>query len=461
MKIIKNVLTFILLALAFTSLGAEYQWFNGKDHLFYRIDFENGNLFTANFKESWKFKEKIQLIDVQNFNLQQDFPRSQIELGESIYFFLGGTNRAFQYNFNEKYFRELKTSGQDGIDFGANFFKYRNKIYKIGGVGFWNVNNQLYEFDFQTNRWKYLQTEGQSSFGISDMFSYFDNKTGLLYSMDIFRFTLNPDEKEIALRTLNIKTKEWNEIGKVKNPILLQFFRKNADLVNNKIDNFHFLSGEPEWMYVMDFLNNQFYQYNGLEKHFYSDRFLGEYYESGKRKLVFCNLHQFDFSVNSYTVEFSDHSLRKYLKPLGILVEKEPLIDLNILIHPFIILLELFLIGIILFKAGIIFKKLSKPDIKNPEYENILQKILDLDKNEFSSEELNVIIKVVEKNPDTQRHYRSKFFVGFNRYIADQYKLEEVIKRKASERDKRYVTYSIDEKLIHYFKGINSNKFKP
>jgi hypothetical protein len=449
MKFFRFLLFLFLTSIIHNTYGGDFVWFNKKDLFFYKIDLETGNLSKRKKNSDWKFDKKVSLDSVNEGGLIQDFTLNPIYHHNSIYFFSAGTNRTFEYNFVENYFKEFESFDQKGVDFESFVFETNEGVFKLGGAGFWNVNNQFYQFNFSRNKWEYLPCYGESPMAVISNFSQYDPIENKIIILDVYETTIHKNLEKFAFYALDLKNRNWEKIGYLTHPRLVEYFNKFQGM-NTRLGDYNLLPIDNDY-FVLDFKRNKLYQYFGSERHFFHDKKFFEYNFEGEKYYIFGNHGIMDYS-QGYIVKFSQDKFFEKNSLIGDLYEP---VSMILPINSFHVYLSFSLILIFLLIIYFLNKKETKGLIRvdKNSYETILNKLLDLGVQEYNMEDINYVLGLEGKSSDTQRHYRSKFFTEFNKYFLENYKIESAIKRVQAKNDKRFMVYVLDEELVKMPKG--------
>ena len=72
----------------------------------------------------------------------------------------------------------------------------------------------------------------------------------------------------------------------------------------------------------------------------------------------------------------------------------------------------------------------------------------------ISTEELNQYLDISKKNVDIQKNQRNQFIKNINSKFQIKYNtMENIVERKSSDNDKRFVLYVVNEKYVGTLKS--------
>ena len=104
----------------------------------------------------WKndVPEILKQISQQKLIIDQVSSKDFISLGDTLYFAPDGTQYLFYWNELQRKLIRLDSCKFHGYNFQRYQFAYNNKIYSLGGYGFWQPQSILTSFDFRTHEWE-------------------------------------------------------------------------------------------------------------------------------------------------------------------------------------------------------------------------------------------------------------------------------------------------------------------
>ena len=88
-------------------------------------------------------------------SLFDTYPQNLIKQGKDIYIFINGSGRLYKaiFGVNGLKFIRLDSTINFGYNIGSFGFSYNNRIYSLGGYGYWRMNGQLRVFNEKAKQW--------------------------------------------------------------------------------------------------------------------------------------------------------------------------------------------------------------------------------------------------------------------------------------------------------------------
>lgn len=437
----KVILIFLIFSFIEHSIkGGELMWFDHATNAFYQVDLESGKLKKKEFESVWEDAGEFKVKVHNNKSYIQGFPRFSYRKGENLYLFARGIDRIFRVNQNKREIEEYVDKARRGVDFEFASYEWEEKLYKIGGVGFWNEYSQLYQYDFDLNRFNLIQTDGQPPKGVIEKFSILDSLKRRVVVMDIFEETYQNKQNELKIKALDLDTKTWEDLGMINHPILKNRFNNLNQGINNKIEGLLFLQ-LVEGKFILDLADNNLYEYLGNNHEWFNSIIIERFVKGGEVSFLITNPSNFDFSNNSRIQVFDKQKILKESKYRGEIYGKNFLAERKFFLHSVFLILA---IGFLVYLAN--WRKQTEGEISmelGPNYEWELQQLRAFSGEVISTEDLNQILKIGNKSNDTQRHYRSKFILAFNKEMFLRYGVKEALFRENDPSDNRYKIYRL------------------
>ena len=100
---------------------------------------------------------------------------------------------------------------------GSKIFQINDTIYKYGGYGYWQIQDLITYYDFRSNEWEILETDGKEVRGLVDSYSVEDDNIIYFFGGT----TIDKKNRKKVLKNYNIysfdfKTKKWDLHGRMK-----------------------------------------------------------------------------------------------------------------------------------------------------------------------------------------------------------------------------------------------------
>lgn len=405
-----------------------------------------------------------------------------------IYLVLMGSGRLYQIQKKAKGTYELiriDSTFHTGSNFGSINFFYKDTLFKLGGIGFWKINDYFTFFSNKTHEWELLGTKkGVFVYQSPDkgIIYYLDQLNGKLYlsnSIDQldFPYSLNNTFSDTC-RVFDFKEKKWQNLGKIT-PGLKELLQKSIDL-KSTIGSYLIFTSDLE-LYWLNFSTNQFSAlpkdkqaefrekwlklYKGYPKHLYQFVMGKKFYllrieDNGVLQYESIDLNSKDFIDSNAQPIYSNSFIDTILKMI------EP--GRPILGNIFIALLVIFLYSFYNIK---IKKKKTPIEIQSILYKNFYSALTSIEKEliqaiyecqikqeQISIKAINKIIGVQQKDTITQNKSRSDYFLRINQKFKLATRASELLIVKQREAtDKRIYNYNINSIFIDSMKALILN----
>lgn len=364
----------------------------------------------------------------------------------------------------------------EGYNFGAYTFVWKNKIYSLGGWGFWKTNGGLRYYDEKAREWYIVRLNEEIEFSqIRNSLVCPDlqnNRIYLVYveSHDVYEIT--PKEKEdtrYRVQCLNLETASWwKEPQFLSSDIRTEYLTDHRQIIPTKYGLI--MEGVGDFWGLFDFNNNKVYSLNPEKA-----GLLGANEVSNKKGFyisydsTMCLYNPLSDSITYIQLSAADFT------PTNLhLFNKEPFSFSKwwARMKYYIILSSLFILIIILLsrKRSARFQELQNADkTRTPEIDksspfmtalNELERsVLELILNnsiaeQFTSiDEINHVLGVKKKDPVIQNKLRSDCLQMINKKFAVYASTNDLlIERERTEFDKRVYQYSVNKRYIKKLK---------
>ncbi|MEY2794259.1 MAG: hypothetical protein RJA76_2251 [Bacteroidota bacterium] len=424
----------------------ELKWFNHDRKLLIKIDLKTNQVFKENItSRGFDFIGNLSSQHPEITSLDSHyFVIKEFKIKNRVIISLKGTSLVYELIKNDKTYqlKRLDNSSFKGFNFFAYQFVRKDTLFSIGGYGFWHYNNTLTFFDEKNKGWDIYKYSNDAPDAIAyDVCGYDDQNDGIWTFNFIKPEKIAEGGNDQFLYFFDFKTKKWEEKGKVNKALFSNY--------NNSIERACWIANKfafngKEGVILVDPLTNKV-SINDL-----SNRFLGNGNEliQEKDSLYVYNPKDMNPHEKYQVVKLSMNQFWEHFKP----------IEDSFLEHSYFqskstwfgILIAFLIIGY-LYVSNLYRKK--ENTIFNENELNIL-KILIHNESGLSTDELNQFLDISKKNIDIQKNQRNQFIKNINSKFQIKYGGDNLIERKSSESDKRFVSYRINEHYVSLLKSI-------
>lgn len=100
---------------------------------------------------SWSRENYFPTVDAQF----STYPQNLIKTGTDLYLFINGSGRLYQVTEGENgiQFTRIDSTTNFGYNIGSFGFSFHNRMYNLGGYGYWRMNGQLRVFNTEAHQW--------------------------------------------------------------------------------------------------------------------------------------------------------------------------------------------------------------------------------------------------------------------------------------------------------------------
>lgn len=463
MKILYTVLVFL-----FLSLNSDA--FNGI----------NNTLIEALLKE----KKEISYISWSRVNFFSTgdstfdtYPQNLIKTKNDLFVFINGSGRIYKVykDLNGLSFTRIDSTSHFGYNIGSFGFNYREKLYSLGGYGFWRMNGQLRVFNDREKEWDIIKLNKEIPFitGLTEGLLWYDSKNEKFYN----GFYIHKDEAvkssglgdseyiyEVML--LDLKGKIWNKIGDL-NPYIQKKIQQIKPITMSPWGQL-VLIGEK--IHLLDFKNNKILSLNINHPNYQTiirSHWSSVFYFSDST-LIFANKNKID-SVKFKYSDFNNTNEPLFTKASSDgykFLTAQNISYLFILISMLLLSYIYFLRKRINLKNGndnFVLKSASEPQTLFDELEIQLLELLIRNTESgktTTTDEQNKVLGLSKKNSEIQKKQRSDIILNINKKFAFITKNEEpIIQKRRTDIDKRAFEYFLEYSRIKELKSfINKNQ---
>lgn len=426
------------------SFGNSYElkWFNRERKLLIKIDLKTNQVLVENPKVkqfNYLGKLKTNHPEITSLNCNY-FDIKEFKLKNRPVISITGTSLVYQFIQKGDTF-ELERLDQSYFK-GYNFFAYqfvrKDTLFSIGGYGFWHYNNVLTYFDEKNKGWEIYKYNNEGPNEVDyEICGYDTNSDGI--------WTLNFNKPEIVIKGnseqqlyfFDFKTKKWKQKGSINKELFINYdgSSEKAKWIQNK-----FLFNLREGCFIVD-PNTNLVLLNDVTK----GRFWGngnDIIEQGDSTFIYESLELNHFEKYQ-KLKLPTNKIFSYFNPINDSFIKSSLFQskLNWVIA---LIASIF----ILLFIKIIYYLNNKISIFNETEITFLKILLSKDEG-ISTEELNQYLDIAKKNVDIQKNQRNQFIKNINSKFQIKYNtIENIVERKSSDNDKRFVLYVLNEKYV-------------
>ena len=368
--------------------------------------------------------------DTANFTYHMG-PMMFVSIGLDTFYNPEGFHLLYKLKDNKAY--RLDRSSYHGHNFGRLLFAHNNKIFLMGGYGFFTTNNLLEYFDLQLKEWNFIATLGDRPPYINGLLFKQDS---IIYLMNSFRSGnyAEADKLDPYLYLYNINSNYWKKY-KNNNAFGSTIFRRNFNLKNYSISisdektliinkaNLHYTFISNSELPVSDKYSN-FIEVQG-DTLYYTH--LGSL-ESNRNRIL--------MNVDSLFKANDDQSQQIILAGYSFL-HRSPYSFLMWLLLALAFILITFMV-----LKRIKNKEKSSQDLTKAVNDPLLSKLLNTKDAYITVEELDELLEIDHMEIESKKSKRHRIITQLN----EEY--PGIIIRKKDEEDKRRFLYLIDKKVF-------------
>lgn len=405
------------------------------------------------------------------------YPQNLIKTKDDLFVFINGSGRIYKVSkdLNGLSFSRIDSTSHFGYNIGSFGFNYREKLYSLGGYGFWRMNGQLRVFNEQEKEWDIIKLNKEIPFitGLTEGLLWYDTKNEKFYS----GFYIHKDEAvksnglgdseyiyEVML--LDLKGKLWNKIGDLN----LYIQKKIQQIKPITMSPWGQLVLIGEKINLLDFKNNKILSLNINHTNYQTiiRSHWGSVFYFSDSTLIFANKNKID------SVKFKYSDFKNTNEPLFTKASSDGYKFLTAQnISYLFILISMLLLSYIYFlrkrinlKNGndnFVLKSASEPQTLFDELEIQLLELLIRNTESgktTTTDEQNKVLGLSKKNSEIQKKQRSDIIVNINKKFAFITKNKEpIIQKRRTDIDKRAFEYFLDYSRIKELKSfINTNQ---
>ena len=385
----------------------------------------------------------------------------------------GQIYKALKWDDSFVEFQRIDSTDYFGYNFGAINFFVNDSLLSYGGYGFWHRNGVLRYFDLQ-NEWDRIKLNKEQPSLTNDYAFNKDQSKLFFYLNTSGNDAINEDPIIDSFYALDVQAKNIKTLGKAsidmkpftdKFSILTPYGRFYTNPINtgNNI--------------LLDIQNNRVYESINQGSNDYTQYLLKFCNDADKGVIFYQNGYmyaspspfnkidsiKFDITTfkktNQKIYTDLDTSQNEIPKAIGIAL----------------IILLFTSVGYLFYKKNKLGQKKSKLNIEIKETDSLftdlekgfLKELINRSgkKSYCTTDEINNLLGVAQKTIEIQKKARTDFITRINQKYKDYFKkLDSLIVRERSEKDKRSFHYSIDsdkQKFIEKYINDKSEKRRP
>lgn len=435
-------------------MGANYESFasdSTKNRLIASIMTYNKPISLISWQKDPFFSTQDSIFDTH--------PQNLIKTASGLYVFINGSGRLYKVvdKPNNFEFSRVDSTVNFGYNIGAFGFQYNNRIYNLGGYGYWRMNGQLRVFNEKAKQWDIVKLNREIPIltGISEGLIWYDVPAKKIYTAYYINRNeavkgddLDETQYVYNVMVLDLQKNEWSELGKLNS-----FLNGKLQIIKPiTISSWGQLISIGDKISLLDFKNNQILSlkttkeyYQSLARAFWGSSFYfkdSTLYYGNKSKIDSIQVHYADFITNNQPLYASENRILSENNKYGIIL----------------------LISILVVTIVLLYRYKTKKNKKISEkFELTLdspnQKVFDemeiqllqliinntAKGNTTNTEEQNKVLGLGKKNAEIQKKQRSDIILSINKkYSFVTKNSEPLIQKKRAEFDKRAFEYFID-----------------
>lgn len=435
------ILFFLIFAKAANGQDTYFEWVNPKNALRERIEVSSQNHLKEVKTGLWEVATQLSI----NPAIFKDLPPNLIKYfyldnGKNIWFTVNGTGMVYQFTPATNTLIRIDNTFYKGHNFFALQFVRQNKLYSLGGQGFWEYSRVLSYFDTGLKEWEMVRTKNVGHEVTNRGYHGYAAKKDVIFSgASSVALPINDMEEKFddRLFVYDFKKNNWTVLGHINENLP---FKTNFNVY---WDGEHFIQFARDKLYFINPIANTVAMVNDEAKIFSADDVKTKYFKLGD---TIYNYH--DNGINIF--KFSKKEMLKKAKYFGAFYNEET---------PY----TAFVVGfLILISGGAViyfYAKSRKRSTKN--FDGIFQdlelqlinSLIDLGEHDYlTNNEMNDVLDINDKGQENQRKIKMNLINQINNKIALKFNIKEAISRKNIPDDKRLKAYYMKPEVVALFK---------
>ncbi len=406
------------------------------------------------------------------------YPQNIIKSGNGLYAFINGSGKLYKISNaqNGLDFNRIDSTAHFGYNIGSFGFSYNNRLYNLGGYGFWRMNGQLRVFNEKESEWDIVKLNKEIPLitGITEGAIWYDFAGKKIYTA----YYLTKDEaiKTKALEdtkfiyevmVLDLQKNEWTKLGdlspylKAKLQILKPITMSPWGEIVTIGDKISLLDFKNNKILALD-VQKDFYQ--TLSRSFWGNSFYfadSTLYIGNKDRVDSIAMHYSDFIYSNELLYQEQNILASIKSQNGFLIYVLPILALGISAFAWY---KFRSPNTSITTNTVTLKETSEP--KNVFDEMEIQLLQLLIQNTAagtptSTEEQNKILGLTKKSTEIQKKQRSDIIISINSKYAFVTKIDSlIIQRKRTDFDGRAYEYFIEYARLDEISDFLKTKHK-
>ncbi len=431
------ILFFLIFAKAANGQDAYFEWVNPKNALRERIEVSSQNHLKEVKAGVWEVATQLSI----NPTIFKDLPPNLIKYfyldnGKNIWFTVNGTGMVYQFTPATNSFMRIDNTFYKGHNFFALQFVRQNKLYSLGGQGFWEYSKVLSYFDTNLKEWEMIRTKNLGHEVTNRGYHGYAAKKDVIFSgASSVALPINDLQEKFddRLFVYDFKKSNWTVLGHINANLP---FQTNFDVY---WDGEHFIQFARDKLYLINPIANTVYVVDDQTQMFSAHEMTSRYFSVGDTI--------YHYTANGQSIyKFSKKEMLKKAKYFGAFYSEET---------PY----AAFLIGfLILISGGAVtyfFAKRKKKFTKSFDgiFEDLelrlINSLIDLGEHDYlTNNDINDILDLNDKGQENQRKIKMNLINQINNKIAHKFNIEEAVCRKNILDDKRLKAYYMKPEVI-------------
>lgn len=439
----KTILWICLLISPFSEMWAgnrHFKWVDPQSQKRIKLDLDTHEMLKEVEVGVWSSRGKIH-VDPKVFYHLPPYLNNHffvLDKGRKVRITLDGTGQVYDYFPESKEIIRVDQTYHSGYNFGATLFYRKNKLYAIGGEGFWGYSNAITFFDERMKEWEILRPLNVGPKSIVGGYQGYHAQLDVFYSGASVISHYLEDEKKSYLEELSVfdfKKNQWEVLGTINSK--LPFLKSKEILWTGEVF-LHFYEGN---IFIINPHKNEVLLYKNPEKVL---RMGHDQHLNGQK------IHLYLGVDGGPVITIGVEELLKNATYWGVFYQKD---------------LSLYWLGggFLVFLAGAIFWIIKKRNKNNSSVDfsmqekKLLLKLLSLEDHEnLTTQDLNDLLETSTKNPESQRRIRFITISEINQKLFLLYKIKNAIVRHPMEEDKRLMAYRLSSQLLPHLSSLKN-----
>ena len=434
-------LLFLLFARHSYAQNTYFEWVNPADASRERIEVGSKKHLKEVKPGVWETVKQLAIDPTIFKDLPPNFSNQffNVNKGKNIWFTIEGTGMVYQFTPATSAFVRIDHTYYRGCNFSALQFVRQNKLYSLGGYGFWAHNRNLTCFNVNQKEWDLFRTNNLGPEAVNIGYNGYSAKADVIFAGASEIKSNLVEMKEVfddRLFVFDFKKLSWTMLGHI-NPELP--FKKKWDVCWDGENFIQFAEGN---LYLIDPIANNVQVVEDNTQSFSPIYNYDRFFKKGDT----IHLYRGNSGV---VLKLAKNDLLKKAKYIGpFYTNKSPYIW--IVIGSFVVLVGLG-IAFMLFKRKRKLKLRFASDFDQMELD-LIQHLVPLAENAYlTNNEMNDILGLNDKSQDNQRKIKMNLINQINQKIEMKYQVKDAICRISISEDKRLKAYYMKKEAVALF----------